>query len=509
MLDAPAPAGAIAAGPPETPRDQQRLSATMYARRGYEYLSRPRPEDQDEAERLLGKALALDPDLAVAHAGLARVALYRFSLGLDQSPGRLESALAEARRAADLAPGDAVIRSTLALGLAAADRLTPALEEARRAVSLDPGAADGHLALGIILRLRRDLDGSLAECRLAGAIAPDDPRILVALGDTLRELERYGEAMEVYGQAIDLDQEAIVPQIGGATTLLKAEHNSAARRMFNLLLTKWDYARDRVALGAAALSVRLQDFEGALALYDRIELPDDASLPTLLALYGKAHCLQQLGRQAEAEYFLSTLIGRVPRDYDGPARGREILFQAYDDLIRYFTARGRDRKVETLLRAACDRPNAPTRLARRLASILEADDESDEAGALLEKAILAADPREDPLEISETALAMARLRTSAGRRRIADGSPAARALEAAAALVETSSLGVAHFRLARAQALAGESTAALGSLERAHRNGYMPIDQVTGEPDFEALRRDASFEAFLKKMTDGSAGKTP
>ncbi len=398
-----------------------------------------------------------------------------------------------------LAPGSAPGRAALALALTAADRLIPALAEARRAVDLDPQSAEAHAALGMILRLRKDYDEALAASRRAAEIAPDDPRILSVLADALREAGLFTEAVEMYGQAIDLDHEAIVPQLGAAAALQKGGSGGTARRAYGILLERWDYARDRTRLGAAALLVVSQDFEAALAMYERIEIPDNGSLPTLLALYGKAYCLRRLGREPEAEYFLSRLVERVPRDYDGPARGREILFDAYRDLVAFYEAREREGKAGSLLRAACSRPLAPTPLARLLAARLEAKGRKDEAGAILESAILGADPREDPLDLSESALMMARLRAPAGRRRLQQGSEADRALRAAAERVESSPLGVVHYRIARARALVGDRDAALRSLERAGALGYLPLDLMAREPDFEALRKEPAFEALLRR----------
>jgi tetratricopeptide (TPR) repeat protein len=408
-------------------------------------------------------------------------------------------ALREARSAVAAAPSDAESSAALALALATADRLTPALEEARRAVALDPGSASAQAALGIVLRLRKDPEASLAASRRAAESAPEDPRVLSVLADSLRESERYDEAMEMYGQSIDLDHEAIVPQLGAATNLIKARNGTAARGLLNLLLSKWDYAQGRVLLGAGALLVLMQDFESGLEMYNRIEVADNGALPALLVLYGKAYCLRQLGRPAEAEYFLSNLIGRVPREYDGPARGREILFQAYDDLVTYLGDRGLERRLESVLRDACDRPLAPTRLARRLAVLLDAKGKPAKAGAALEKSILASDPREDPIELAESALAMVRLRSSGGRRPLPAGSPGARALASASERIDSAEVGVAHYRLARAQALAGDRRAALESLHRARREGYLPIELMAQETDFESLRKEPAFEALLAR----------
>ncbi|MBI1951994.1 MAG: tetratricopeptide repeat protein [Acidobacteria bacterium] len=476
-----------------------RLGAGAYVARGFEYAGRPRPEDQAEAERLFHKALRIDPDLAPAHAGLARVSVYLYNLGLDESEGRLRTALDEARRAVALAPDDPRAAATLALALATADRLTPALEEARRAVSLGPESAEAHLAMGIVLRLRKDLEDSLAACRRAAEIAPDDPRILTALGDALREAGSHSQAMEMFGQATDLDHEAIAPQLGAAGALLKAGNLPLARRFYDLLLKDFDYGEGRIRLGAAALLVYMQEFEAAFEMYGTVSLPDGTALPALLALYGKGYSLTRLGRDAEAEYFFSSLIDRVKNDYDGPARGREILFDAYDDLIAYFQKRGRDRKVMALLRSACERPLVPTRLARALAERLEAGKEGGEAAPVLEKAILGSDPLEDSLELAESALKMVRMRTAGGARRLPDGSPAVRALDAVLERLRPGEPGAVHYRLARALALAQRSEESLASLERARVSGYLPADQMAGEPDFDRLRQTAAFQAFLDR----------
>ncbi len=494
------PGGAVA-----QPRDETRLGADALVRRGFEYLARPRPEDQDEAARLFSKALKLGPDRADAHVGLARVSIYLYTLGQDESPERLRSALEESRQAVDLAPKDPAAAAALALALAADNRLTPALVEARRAVSTDPSSAEAHVSLCIVLRLRKDDEGALQACRRAAEIAPEDPRVLAALGETLREAGRYQQALEMFGQAIDLDHEAIVPQLGAAATLLKGGNDPTARGFYNLLLQKWDYGKSRARLGAAALLVTVQDYEGALQVYGSLDVPEGISMPTILTLYGKGYCLRRLGRDAEAEYFFSSLIERVPVDYDGPARGRDMLFKAYEDLIEYFDSKGRERKVLTLLQSACERPLAPTRLARALAERLEGRKEADEAAGVLEKAILGADPLDDPLELSESTLKLVRLRTSNGGRRMQADSPAARALSLAAERLESTGLGAAHYRLARALALAQRREAAVKSLEHARASGYLPAGQMAAEPDFEKIREDPGFVILLKEREAASA----
>jgi tetratricopeptide (TPR) repeat protein len=478
-------------------REDSRLGADAYVRRGFEYLARPRPEDQDEAARLFRKALKKGPDRADAHIGLARVSLYLYAVGQDDSPERLSTALEQARQAVDLAPVDSSAASVMAMSLAADNRLTDALAESRRAVASDPSSADALATLCGVLRLRRDNEEALQACHRAAEIAPEDPRVLSALGDALREAGHYPQALEMFGQAIDLDHEAIVPQLGAAATLLKGGDAPGARNLYNLLLQKWDYGKSRALLGAAALLVNMQDYDQAMQVYESLDVPDGASMPAILILYGKGYCLRRLGRDAEAEYFLTTLVERLPVDYDGPARGREILFHAYEDLVAYFGSKGRERKAIALLRSACERPLVPTRLARDLAARLEAQKATAEGASVLEKAILGADPLEDPLELVDSVLRMVRLRTANGAHRLQADAPAGRALTLAAERLETSQIGAVYYRLARAQALARRPDAALRSLDQARLGGYLPIAQMSGEPDFGNVRQDPGFIALL------------
>ena len=224
-----------------------------------------------------------------------------YGLGLDESPERLRTALDESALAVQLAPSDARAAATRAVALAAADRLTPALEEARRATALDPRSVEANVALGIVLRLRQDTQGALAACRRAADIAPNDSRVLTALGEALREAGQYPQAMEMFGQAIDLDQEAITPQLGAAATLLKSGSLPHAQALYNVLLQNWDYGESRTSLGAAAAMIALQNYDGALAFYDGLTIPEGSTLPAILALYGKGYCLTRLGRDFFSE----------------------------------------------------------------------------------------------------------------------------------------------------------------------------------------------------------------
>jgi tetratricopeptide (TPR) repeat protein len=465
--------------------------------RGLLLVDRWSAADHDEARRLLRQALKADPDLAAARAGLARSDLYLYGSGIDERQERLDEALAETERAIALAPEDPAIRAVRALALAAADRTTPALAEAERADALGPGRADGPLALCIVQRLRRSLDASLAACRRAADITPDAPRVLMAMAETLREIGAYDGAMNLYGQAADLENDSPLPQLGGAATLARSGANTIASRSYQGILEHHPEVKLRALEGAAGNRVAAADYETALEYYQRAELPENGSLWTLLSLYGKGYALLKLDRGAEAEYFLSLVTTRVPADYDGPARGREVVFLSYDGLVDWYKGRNRPDRVEALLREAAARPLAPTRMARRLGDLLHDRGRDAEAAGLLEQAILRADPLEDRLSLVDSAVALARLRSSEGKKAIPDGSPAGKALDAVAGLLDAKTPAAACYRMARAYSLARDAGSSLSFLGRSRDGGYLPADQAATDPAFTFLRQRPEFQRFL------------
>jgi serine/threonine protein kinase/tetratricopeptide (TPR) repeat protein len=128
----------------------------------YERYAEALPRASAAADR----ALALDPDLAAAHAS-------RGALHLE----RLEWADAERRyrRAIELEPGYATAHHWYALLLYQLGRLDEGLLEATRATELDPLSVSTQGALGIGLYLRREFDLAAARCQRAAGLSPDYP----------------------------------------------------------------------------------------------------------------------------------------------------------------------------------------------------------------------------------------------------------------------------------------------------------------------------------------------
>ncbi len=134
---------------------------------------------------LLDRAIALDPEFALAYAQLSVAHGLMYWFAIDQTPARAARARAAAETAA---------------------RLQPELPE-------------GRLALGEILyRFGRDWEGALREYRVALALAPNHAQAVEAVAYPLRRLNRWEEALTAFRKSLELAPEE------GEKHLAIAEH---------------------------------------------------------------------------------------------------------------------------------------------------------------------------------------------------------------------------------------------------------------------------------------------
>ena len=106
---------------------------------------------------------------------------------------------------------------------------------------------------------------------------------------------------------------------------------------------------------------------------------------------------------------------------------------------------------------------------------------------------------QDVLDLAAATLRLIRIRTRGGDRSLARQAPATRALQVAAERIASSRLGAAHYRLARAQALTGDAAQAAASLALGREHGYLPIELMKTEPDFDPIRDDPRFQQILER----------
>jgi len=119
---------------------------------------------------------------------LADALVLRGRLGLEGAAP--EQALADFRRAVELAPATSGALAWRALAWLELDRPGPALDDARRAVTLTPSAALGHLALGRALLAQDRPQDALAALDEALRLDPD---LGPARADRARALRALGQ----------------------------------------------------------------------------------------------------------------------------------------------------------------------------------------------------------------------------------------------------------------------------------------------------------------------------
>ncbi|MCR5878531.1 adenylate/guanylate cyclase domain-containing protein [Phenylobacterium sp. J367] len=154
------------------------LTAVDCFQRGMWHLNKMSAEGFRAARDLFRQALELDPDLALAHIGLARslygAAIYGWS---DQPKADIIDAYASALNAIRCDPRDAYgyfAASGAALYLG---RHREALEAARKAIVLNPNFAFGHFRLGQVLTYSGRAKEAIAPIERSLRYSPFDPQL--------------------------------------------------------------------------------------------------------------------------------------------------------------------------------------------------------------------------------------------------------------------------------------------------------------------------------------------
>ncbi len=155
----------------------------------------------EEACRTVEDAIALDPELSLAHR------LHSFALRKLHNP-RL--ALDAAREAVRLSPIEA--DALLELGEAQLEngQFKEAVQAAERVRALEPASLDGHYLLGRIALQRRRWKDAEEHCREALRINPLSWVVMNNLGVALQGQRRQKEAVEAFENAAKLNPKADV-----------------------------------------------------------------------------------------------------------------------------------------------------------------------------------------------------------------------------------------------------------------------------------------------------------
>ncbi len=133
-----------------------------------------------EAEGLLRKAIAIDPDLPLGRALLALIVALGQRVGFSEADDdSRRAALHEAETAMGMDPMDSTVLGLAGCAMADAGEPERAIPILRRAIELNPDNAHAHAALGAALASVRSYDEGIVALQHGIAISPFDNRLPV------------------------------------------------------------------------------------------------------------------------------------------------------------------------------------------------------------------------------------------------------------------------------------------------------------------------------------------
>jgi len=184
-------------------------SAVAYAGLADAYIQlagrvRPPREVMPKAKAAIDRALALDPNLAEGYGSLAQVKLfYEFDF-----PG----AAAEYRRAVEHNPSSTTVHQANSLFLAAQGKADEAMREADRVVDLDPVSSSSGCLRARLLYYGRRYDDAIAQYEKAKASDPTVTGFCTFAISAYEAKGRFGEAIAAARRSSDASPNEMLPR---------------------------------------------------------------------------------------------------------------------------------------------------------------------------------------------------------------------------------------------------------------------------------------------------------
>jgi TolB-like protein/DNA-binding winged helix-turn-helix (wHTH) protein/Flp pilus assembly protein TadD len=172
---------------------------------GLYHLNKRKGEDLKKAIANFQQAVAIDPNYALAYAGLAEC----YNMGMWYIPLEPRVAIAKSKAAAlkaiALDDGIAEAHEALAAAYSLDWDWTNTRKEQERAIEINPSYAQAYHAYSLYLNIQKEPDDAIAEVKHAQELDPLSLPILTDVGMAYCFAHRYDEAVAAYKKAIELD----------------------------------------------------------------------------------------------------------------------------------------------------------------------------------------------------------------------------------------------------------------------------------------------------------------
>lgn len=180
------------------------IKAYDYYLRGRDYYWRLGKGDLEIAIQMYKKALEVDPQYALAYAGMADAYVYKYEAYYDRSVHLLNLAEETAKRA--LALDYDLPEAHRALGRVYKERKNnpEAISEFKKAIELKPDYLEAYRALGWICEEMRNCDEAIAYAEKALEIRPSDRESYLLLGIAYLDKKEYPQAEKMFFEALEV-----------------------------------------------------------------------------------------------------------------------------------------------------------------------------------------------------------------------------------------------------------------------------------------------------------------
>jgi len=184
------------------------------------------------AEDLALRALSLDPDLADAHLALAWIR---------SDAWRFDEAMREVEKAIALSPNYPAARISNAFLLSIFGRADEAVEQVKLARDLDPLSTRAATSVGWIMYAVRRFDDAIENCQKVLELNPDLSSPYFYLGSSYTAKGLYKEAIASYERAISLDPDATGLFIYQAALYVMSGDRRKGDELIEKLMNRVDY----------------------------------------------------------------------------------------------------------------------------------------------------------------------------------------------------------------------------------------------------------------------------
>ena len=338
-------------------------------------------DTETKAGDLYAKAIAADPDFALAYSRLAYLKAYAYWRLTDRNPKTLEAAHAAATRALALQPD--LPEAHLAMGYVhywGHRDYAAALTEFAIARASLPNNSNVIAAIAFVHRRQGNLSEAIEELEQAAALDPRDTKMPRDLADTLGYVRRYVEAEAVNDRAVALAPDDVEALRDRSNVIqMRGDMDGAMRAM--AAIPADDDPAGSVSFARVNLALAMRNPDAALAVLAKapewLSDGENNGLVPAALLRGRALAMKSEAAPAraaflEAQHMLETLAADSGEEA-GILSNLAVVYAGIGNREAALKAARRATELLPVSRDALDGTSFLARLARIEAQVGETD----------------------------------------------------------------------------------------------------------------------------------------